>query len=178
MGLAIAAKAAALLGLEIRVRSWLGRGSVFAVEMPPGSGQVLPASPALAGVFRPLRIALVEDNRLVREAIETALSEAGHQLVSAASGDELLAALGASAPDALVSDYRLARGSTGFEVVSALRAKFGREVPAVIISGDTDPALLRDMALHGIVVLHKPLDLDQLQAQLAEVISPVAATSL
>ena len=81
-------------------------------------------------------------------------------------------------PDALVSDYRLAGGSTGFEVVSEVRARFGHDLPAVIISGDTDPALLRDMTLRGIVVLHKPLDLGQLQAHLADLISPVAAANI
>ncbi|MEX8520948.1 MAG: PAS domain S-box protein [Leptothrix sp. (in: b-proteobacteria)] len=34
LGLAIVAKTAAVLGLQIRVRSWPGRGSMFAVELP------------------------------------------------------------------------------------------------------------------------------------------------
>jgi PAS domain S-box-containing protein len=34
LGLAIVAKTAVLLGLQIRVRSWPGRGSMFAVELP------------------------------------------------------------------------------------------------------------------------------------------------
>ncbi len=175
LGLAIAAKAAALLGLEIQVRSQPGRGSVFAVELPTGQSLTPQASPERIVVRRSLRIALVEDNRLVREAIETAMQESGHRLVSAAGGDELLAALGPVAPDVLVSDYRLPEGRTGFEVIAALRAEFGRDIPAIIITGDTDPALLRKMAEHGIIVLHKPLDLDELQACLEHVVGPLAA---
>lgn len=36
LGLSIVAKMAALLGLEVRVTSLLGRGSIFAIELPPG----------------------------------------------------------------------------------------------------------------------------------------------
>ncbi|HRQ59760.1 MAG TPA: hypothetical protein PLN31_20290 [Azoarcus taiwanensis] len=40
----------------------------------------------------------------------------------------------------------------------------GAEIPAIIITGDTDPKLMRSMADRGISVLHKPLELDTLQA--------------
>lgn len=59
LGLAIVAKSAALLGLQIRVRSWPGRGSMFAVEMPLGSAAERHVERHRAGL--PLRIALVED---------------------------------------------------------------------------------------------------------------------
>ena len=46
-------------------------------------------------------------------------------------------------------------------------------MPAIAISGDTDPVLLRDMADRGIVVLHKPLDLEELLAYVEDMVSPV-----
>ena len=49
LGLAIVARSAALLGLEITVRSWPGRGSVFALELPLGPARTLPAQPASPG---------------------------------------------------------------------------------------------------------------------------------
>jgi len=70
--------------------------------------------------------------------------------------------------DILVSDYRLREGETGFDVITAVRAKMGAELPAILITGDTDPKLLRSMTEHGIVVLHKPLDLETLQAYLED----------
>ena len=48
LGLAIVRRIAGLLGVEIRVRSRLGRGSVFAVELPSQSDRPSPLSSAPA----------------------------------------------------------------------------------------------------------------------------------
>jgi PAS domain S-box-containing protein len=168
LGLAIVAKTAALLGLQVSVRSRPGRGSVFAIELPLGQDQAIPAPATGAVPCRPLRIALVEDNLMVREALASVLEDAGHEVVAAASGAELRAALGNVPPDIVVSDYRLAEGETGFDVITAARAAMGADLPAMLITGDTDPKLIRSMADRGIVVLHKPLDLETLQAYLED----------
>ena len=173
LGLAIVAKTAALLGLEIRVASRPGRGSMFAVELPPGRPQPVPvaASPAIA--CRPLRVALVEDNAMVREAFACVFEAEGHQVIAAESGAALQAQLDGLPPDILVSDYRLALGETGFDVIAAARVAAGKDLPAILVTSDTDPQLLRRMADEGIVVLHKPVDLRTLLAQLKEMAGPV-----
>ena len=170
LGLAIVAKTAALLGLEIRVASRPGRGSMFAVELPLGQPQytAVPAPAHHSGVCRSLRVALVDDNAMVRQAFGQALEDAGHQLIVAASGAALLAKLDGLPPDILVSDYRLGQGETGYDVIAAARAAAGTELPAILITGDTDPELLRRMVDQDIVVLHKPVDLETLQAYLED----------
>ena len=168
LGLAIVARTAALLGLQIKVYSWPGRGSVFAIELP--LGLAAPAKPAPAppapGVVHALRIALVDDNEMVRTALSACLDMLGYQVVAADSQATLLAELGTLGPDIVLSDYRLAQGETGFDVITAVRASFGSAIPALLITGDTDPALLRSMTERGILVLHKPLELETLQAAL------------
>lgn len=171
LGLAIVAKTAALLGLEIRVRSWPGRGSVFAVELPAGLRHEIPAPMPVDVVYRPLRIALVDDNAMVREAFAEGLRRAGHQVVAAATGAALRSRLGDLPPDIVVSDYRLAEGETGFDVIAALRATTTVPLPAILITGDTDPRLMRSMADRGIIVVHKPVDLETLEAYLEDLTS-------
>jgi signal transduction histidine kinase len=168
LGLAIVAKTAALLGLEIRVRSRPGRGSVFAVELPAGLRQEIPAPMPVDMVCRPLRIALVDDNAMVREAFAAGLRRSGHQVVAAATGASLRSQLGDRPPDIVVSDYRLAQGETGFDVIAALRAGTSVPLPAILITGDTDPRLMRSMADRGIIVVHKPVDLETLEAYLED----------
>jgi len=163
LGLAIVAKTAALLGLEVSVRSRPGRGSIFAIELPVGESTAT-KSVSLSVEVMPLCIALVEDNHLVRNALTESLQAMGHQVVAAVSQEALFAALDTWSPDVVISDYRLARGETGFDVITALRRRFGAELPAILITGDTAPTLMRSMTDRGITVLHKPIELDALQA--------------
>jgi PAS domain S-box-containing protein len=166
LGLAIVAKTAALLGLEIRVRSRPARGSMFSVEMPVGTLGLKLHDPVVK--HRSLRVALVEDNAAVRQALTGALSGLGHVVVAAATARELYFKLEHCLPDIIISDYRLAGGETGFDVISLMRDKFGASLPAIIVTGDTDPRLMRTMASQGIAVQHKPLRIESLQACITE----------
>ncbi|MCX7256449.1 MAG: PAS domain-containing protein, partial [Polaromonas sp.] len=172
LGLAIVTKMAALLGLEIKVRSRLGRGSVFAIELPLGeSARIIAAPTPQATTPRTLRIALVDDHAIVRESLCALLEYAGHAVLAAATQAELLAGLAQFAPDILLSDYRLAGGETGFDVITAVRSRLGAEFPAILITGDTDPALLRSMNGRSVIVMHKPLNLEILEATLESLAS-------
>ena len=107
---------------------------------------------------------MAEDNAEVLRAVVMALENAGHEVVAAASGDALLRALGGVAPDILITDYRLSADQTGIDLVDAARKAFGAELPALIITGDTDPALIRSMTQKGVAILYKPLQMDNLLA--------------
>ena len=167
LGLAIVQKSAKLLGLEIRLWSRLGRGSMFALELPLGEQSPL-IEPMKQEIAR-LHIALVDDNLLVLNAMVEALLRLDHQITAASSGQELLEKLGGRAPDIVVSDFRLAKGQSGFDVIEDARAHFGEALPALLVTGDTDPNLIRSMADRGIVVQHKPLKIDTLLACIAQV---------
>ncbi|MCX7150944.1 MAG: hybrid sensor histidine kinase/response regulator, partial [Proteobacteria bacterium] len=65
-------------------------------------------------------------------------------------------------------DHRLAGSETGFEAIAAVRAVFGTGLPAIVITGDTEPALIRDMAGRDIAVYYKPLQLDALEDTLCK----------
>ena len=175
LGLAIVARTASLLGLAIRMQSRPGRGSLFAIELLPGL-PLTEAPPAVTPVaaFRVLNVALVEDSKVVREAITFSLQYAGHRVTSAATGADLRELLRDMTPDILVADYRLPHDETGFNVIESLRAKT-RNLPAILLTGDTDPRLVREMAEHGVAVLHKPVDLETLLAYLDELTGPARA---
>ncbi len=167
LGLAIVARSARLLGLELRVRSRPGKGSMFAVALPRG---VLADSQAtVTGLEAPPRsIGLVDDNELLLAALESALAAKGHEVVAATDGGSLLTALGDAAPDILISDYRLGGGQTGLDVIGAARERFGADLPALLLTGDTDPKIIQTLAGTGIPVLHKPLEMAALQNMIAE----------
>ena len=171
LGLAISRQMAALLGLQIRVRSRPGRGSVFAVELPQGHLQTAARPPALVNpTNRKLRVAILDDNRYVLQALKMMLEAAGHSVVDATSLSELLAHLPLSRPDILVTDYRLNGGHTGFDAIAEARSLWGTNFPAIIITGDTNPSLIQSMATQAVPVLYKPVCTDTLQRAISAAI--------
>lgn len=166
LGLTIVSKMAQLLGLQISVRSKPGKGSVFAVEIPLGNAVQL--MPQRIYFHKPLRIAVVEDNARVADSFVIALSNVGHQVIAASSREEILLLLKDTAPDIVISDFRLSGKENGYDVVEALRAKFGNQLPALIVTGDTNPTIIREMQSRQVSVMHKPLEFDALREKLAE----------
>lgn len=172
LGLAIVARMATLLGIEVRVHSRTGRGSVFAVELPPGQSPIEESVPlSQTPNIRSIHFAVVEDNPQVRVALALGLQSHGHRVSAAGSTTELLDLLKDDVPDVVVSDYRLQKGETGFDVIKILHEMHGDWLPAFIVTGDTDPLLVRSMADRGITVLHKPIDLEDLLAYAEDAIS-------
>jgi PAS domain S-box-containing protein len=175
LGLAIVAKTAELLNLKIRLRSRPGRGSMFAIELPPlapSSGVTLKDPEQIVGTIgKSLCIALVEDNAQVLNAASVALNDQGHKVVAAPNGKKLFKQLGDRAPDIVISDFRLSGGESGFDVIAAARDVFGSQLPAIILTGDTDPMLMRMMARQGVQVQYKPLQIDELQAAIIKVMA-------
>ena len=172
LGLAIVAKIAGLLGTEVRVRSTPGRGSLFAIELP--AGRMLERSdmpPLLDQPTHRLRVALADDNIQILRALGLLMRGEGHTVVSGVNGNELMSGLADQAPDLVISDFRLGAGETGFDVIERVRERFGIDVPALIITGDTDPVMIRSMAAHDIEVQFKPLK----PADLLALVSRVAA---
>ncbi len=72
----------------------------------------------------PVRVVLVEDNDVFREALEVLLGlEPRIEVVgSTASGEEAVALALCAAPDVVLMDYRLPGGTDGVEATAALRA--------------------------------------------------------
>lgn len=65
----------------------------------------------------------------------------------------------------------LAEGATGHAVVAAARARFGVTLPALILTGDTDPKFIGSLASQGIAVHFKPLPMDALQGYIQQTIA-------
>jgi len=167
LGLAIVERLGRLLDHPVGLRSRLGRGSVFWVTVPlsPAAKPAAPAPPemfangSLAGRF----ILVIDDDPEVLQALEEVLELHGAHPIAApseAAAREVLADLG-RAPDLVLSDYRLAAGAVGIEVVRALQRDFGG-VPGAILTGDIATSVLKAVADAGLPLLSKPIRPDQL----------------
>jgi len=102
-------------------------------------------------------IAIVEDDGLVRRAMERLLRAAGYRVVSYASGADFLHSLHDRRPACVVMDL----GTpvvTGFDVLTLLRREAGR-IPVVVTTADDSPQIRCDViAVGASACLDKPVD--------------------
>ena len=164
LGLAIVQRLADLLGHKIDVRSRLGTGSVFTVEVPLGrleAAQSPVADQDKTQANAPLRgtILIVEDDPAVLEMLQMLFDDEGHRTLVAADGHKALelAAQGSTTPDLVVADYNLPNGLNGLEIIAKLQEQAQRAIPAIILTGDISADSLREIAGHGCVHLNKPV---------------------
>jgi two-component system, sensor histidine kinase len=59
-------------------------------------------------------------------------------------------------------------------VVEAIRNEFNADIPALLLTGETDPGQIRKINMSGIPVLHKPLSEDELSEAMRALCAPRA----
>jgi CheY-like chemotaxis protein len=96
----------------------------------------------------------------------------GYEVLVAATDDEALAGVAErdSPLDLIVSDYHLPGQKTGIEIIECLRRALSSKVPAILVSGDTSPELLRHARASGYHLLHKPVEAMALRATVTYVL--------
>ncbi|MDR3464530.1 MAG: response regulator [Xanthobacteraceae bacterium] len=181
LGLSIVRRLGVLLGHTVTVRSRLGKGSVFTIQvdqspagMPPSIDQPGAKGTAHAGAARAGTVLVVEDVTDVRDLLETALAAEGYRVATAGDGAEALKAIETAAfrPSLVISDYNLPNDMDGLELADSLRARLGRSVPVIILTGDISTDTLRAIALHGCEHLNKPASLKELTAAIERLVPP------
>lgn len=183
LGLCIVDRLAQLLCHRIEVRSEPGKGTMFAVEAPVGTVQatVAEASAAYDIGAQPWRanlsVLLIEDNEAVADSFRLLLGMEKFSVTTASSGKDALNELDKlpQPPDVIISDYRLEGGETGLDVIGRLRAACGGSpIPAILITGDTNTALIGQAKAAGCRLLYKPIRHTALEATIRELLAPFA----
>ncbi len=169
MGLAIVKRLAALLGHRLEVASVPGRGTMFRVGVPVGTldgwaEELAPADTLPMSVDVAQMVLVVDDEEPIREGLRLLLQEWGYQAMTAADAVQAERAVSAleGRVDLILSDLHLGGGAGGREVVASLRRLCGREVPAILVTGDTAGEALREVVAGTDPVLFKPVQPRQL----------------
>lgn len=174
LGLSIVERLSKVMRHRITLQSTLGRGSMFAVDLPVVAA--MPVSPETpdnsAPAHQPLSgmIVLAIDNEpRILEGMTALLGGWGCKVVAASSQREAEAALAARrlTPDVLIADFHLDEAD-GIEAIVALRWKLGASLPAVLVTADRTPEVRDRAAQKDIRVLNKPLKPAALRSLLSQ----------
>ncbi len=175
LGLAIAQGLARVLGQEVRLASRPGHGSVFRFALPLARQSVVVTDglelTAIAPRQLDVHVLVIDDDESVRAGMRQLLGAWGCTCEVADSIEEAQAIARAHRPGLVISDYRLREQRTGAEAIAALRAEFGNDLPALLITGDTAPQRLREARASGVPLLHKPVLPDALYRAVGAVLA-------
>jgi signal transduction histidine kinase len=178
LGLAIVERIAPLIGATIDVRSREGRGSVFRIDVPLAAGAAADSSRAAAVVRgEPLRgrtVLMVDHDVAELDGVGVILRGWGMEMIAARSVDDAVASSRGRAGHlaAILADYDLCGGATGFDAIDAVRASLAAaHIPAIVIAATASDVTRRRAAERGCGYLAKPLRVERLRSLLAHVIA-------
>ncbi len=180
LGLAIVHRMAKLLNHPIEVRSRLGKGSAFAIQLPLDTGSqpvtmpVSPSEPAQAACpLQGLKVAAIDDDKAGLRALTELLNAWDCEVTSMRSSSDVgnWLALWQEPPDIIVADYHLSDTEDGWSIIQRIRNSYGRTIPALVVSSNRTPELRTHLRKNGVLLVNKPIAPAKLRAAMSHLIA-------
>ncbi len=186
LGLAIVRQCLHLLDLPLQLRSTLGHGSCFWLEFAQWrnaelqTAQVALPDPRLVRSLAGRRILLIDDDAMVRDALQTVLGSWDIDLhVVPAVGNNVMDELPRRdwRPDCILCDYRMPGPRNGIHVLDDLLEVFPQAI-GVLQTGERAERVQAEADDAGYVVLYKPVTAAILASTLAAVLRSTGSAPL
>lgn len=177
LGLAIVDRIASMLGYQVLVRSKPGCGSVFSIDVPlaeamPRERVAAPAVvPQLGDPLPGRRLLVIDNEESILLSMAALLEQWGCTVVTAIDEQSAMTALDGVAPDAILADYHLDHGLTGWDVVLAVRGRFNQALPVVMITADRSDQCRQQLQGCGVPVLNKPVKPGKMRSVLSHLLA-------
>ena len=145
LGLSIVKGLASRLSIPLRVESTVGKGSAFILTFladPVVQGQGKTPHKVAGEALRPVSgtVALLEDNEIVRTALEAVIKSLGATVISSAEPDSVfvervIREAQAGTLTAVVSDFNLGDGfPNGLETIFLVATTVNKAVPSILLT--------------------------------------------
>ena len=161
LGLAIVDRMAKRMNHKVEVDSWVGNGTRFRITLPLTAAVEGPQQAAqegssrISGSFDGLKTFCIDNDQEVLAGMNALLSSWQCDVYSCSNLEE--AAAIPFEPQIMLADYQLDYDETGLQAMTALRQKFGKDIPGVLISADPRPEVEEQARQQGFYFLRKPL---------------------
>jgi CheY-like chemotaxis protein len=149
---------------------------VFSLELPVGRAPRMqplsvPSKPTLGVTLDRRHIVVVEDEAAVLEGLQVLLKGWGASVSAFDSVESVRqwaeqAEPGTTRPDLLIVDYRLPEQLTGVDAIKVMRARFGPDLPVIMITGSTMTGHEADAQAYNFHLLIKPVVPTKLRAMI------------
>lgn len=181
LGLAICRRLAAALSIPLGVRSRLGRGSVFWIELPVAQKGIA-AKPADGGIQAGAQLAdsvriagtvlVVEGDALVRAGMEQAIMSWGGSVMLAGNHEEALRLCRESGqvPDLMICNIRLPGLVSGIGLAQELQSEF-EHMGVLLVSADVSAEAQTAARRAGFALLKEPVPPGRLRAALRHLLA-------
>ncbi|NLB59411.1 MAG: response regulator, partial [Gammaproteobacteria bacterium] len=156
LGLAISDRIARLLEAPLRVRSRVGRGTVFSLSLGRVEGVRGIAAAPVRAKLADARILAVDNDPVALDALAGVLRGWGCEVEAVAGGEAAARALESRPCGLWLFDYHLDDGDTGVALHARLSQRFGPR-PTLILSADDGVEVRRDVLDNGLSLLSKPV---------------------
>ena len=196
LGLSTVQRLAALLNTRVELNSVPQRGTcvrllVRAAEPIAASAGAASAGGEMAGLLPPMemparldgmRVLVIDDERTILEGLQVVIGSWGAQVLAAQTRAEALAFADSwdEPPDVVLSDLLLQGGDNGLDVLAALERHprgIGAGTARLLVTGETKPDRLREVAQAGIMVLYKPVSPRALRQAIATQLAAVRVSA-
>ncbi|RZL94386.1 MAG: hybrid sensor histidine kinase/response regulator [Variovorax sp.] len=186
LGLATVQRLARLLNTRVELSSVPRKGTVVRVLVRGAAAAetvplqaVTPGGPEAEASLAGVRILVIDDERTILEGLQVVLSNWGADVLAAQSREEALALADHwdRPPDVVVSDLLLREGDNGLDVLAALERHprgIGVATARLLVTGETKPDRLREVASAGVAVLYKPVSPRVLRQAIAAQLAALA----
>ncbi|MGR5129417.1 PAS domain-containing hybrid sensor histidine kinase/response regulator [Photobacterium swingsii] len=172
LGLAIARGIGRVLDHPLSLRSWVGKGTVFALTTQ--RGQLIPevVKPQSVAIQKPaldgIKVLCVDNEPEILLGMETLLARWGCDVRLAENLTDAMQHLTDDwQPAFVLSDYHLAKEQTGLQVLQQCRLRLGQTFKGAIISADRTTETQRMIKGHGFSFISKPIKPLKLRAVLS-----------
>jgi len=169
LGLAIVKRLCKIAGIDISVESTVGKGTAVFLRLntvSPLAGLQEPEIPLTNLNGR--HVVVIDDEVDILIGMQHLLSNWGCKVTISESPTQALELLNnqTQVPDLIISDLRLRKNEQGTDLIDAIRHEYNKEIPAILVTGDTAPKRITQIKDSGLTVLYKPIEPDELKLQI------------